>query len=122
MLLEDPVAVKTPCCPDSLTKILLDLFSDKDTAGIFYTSDLMVLIDIISRQLHDLCPGEKVRINSRLNCLICMYTVEPLLLGHGLYNQDTLWSPISTVAFVMSEMMTLLQSWRHFDLSQWCPQ
>ena len=58
--IEDPVSIKAPCCPDSLTKILLDIFADKETAAIFYTSDLMVLIDIITRQLHDLCPGEKV--------------------------------------------------------------
>ena len=48
------------CCPDSLTKILLDLFSDPLTSGVFYTTDLKVLIDIISRQLHDLAPGDKV--------------------------------------------------------------
>ena len=62
---EDPVSIHAPCCPDSLTKILLDLFADKDTATIFYTSDMMVLIDIITRQLHDLCPGEKVRFTER---------------------------------------------------------
>jgi hypothetical protein len=60
---EDPVAIDmmSPRCPDSLTKILLDIFSDKATSGIFYTTDLMVLIDIISRQLHDLSPGDKNR-------------------------------------------------------------
>ncbi|XP_003384974.1 PREDICTED: NCK-interacting protein with SH3 domain-like [Amphimedon queenslandica] len=58
---EDPVSIVKPCCPDSLTKILLDLFSDPLTSGVFYTTDLKVLIDIISRQLHDLAPGDKSR-------------------------------------------------------------
>ena len=62
-LADDPVSITKPCCPDSLTKILLDLFADEVTSKIFYTTDLMVLIDIISRQIHDLCPGEKVLCN-----------------------------------------------------------
>ena len=61
--IDDPVCIKTPCCPDSLTKILLDLFADKETSTIFYTTDLMVLIDIITRQLLDHCPGEKVSLH-----------------------------------------------------------
>ena len=60
--LDDPVAISESCCPDSLLKMLLDLFSDKLTAGIFYTTDFMVLIDIITRQLSDLSPGDKVGI------------------------------------------------------------
>ena len=63
MYIDDPVCIKTPCCPDSLTKILLDLFADKETSTIFYTTDLMVLIDIITRQLLDHCPGEKVSLH-----------------------------------------------------------
>ena len=59
---DDPVCIHTPCCPDSLTKLLLDMFSDKTTSNVFYTTDLMVLIDIICRQLHDLSPGDKVHI------------------------------------------------------------
>lgn len=58
--LDDPVAISESCCPDSLLKMMLDLFSDKLTAGIFYTTDFMVLIDIITRQLSDLSPGDKV--------------------------------------------------------------
>ncbi len=60
-LTEDPVAISTPCCPDSMTKFLLDLFSHTDTSGLFYTTDLMVLIDIVSRQLADFGPEDEVR-------------------------------------------------------------
>jgi hypothetical protein len=38
----------------------LDLFNDRSTAGIFYTTDMRVLIDIVVRQLTDLCPGMAV--------------------------------------------------------------
>ena len=58
---EDPVAITKPCCPDSITKFLLDLFSEKSTAGMFYTTDMRVLIDIVVRQLTDLCPGMEER-------------------------------------------------------------
>ena len=58
---EDPVAISEPCCPNSLTKFLLDVFSDRSTSGMFYTTDMMVLIDIVTRQLSDLGPGEEVR-------------------------------------------------------------
>ena len=54
------MAISKPCCPDSMTKFLLDIFSDKDTAGLFYTTDMMVLIDIVARQLADLGPEEEV--------------------------------------------------------------
>ncbi len=55
------MAITEPCCPDSMTKFLLDLFSDSGTSGLFYTTDMMVLIDIVTRQLTDLCPGMEVR-------------------------------------------------------------
>ena len=58
---EDPVAISEPCCPNSLTKFLLDVFSDRSTSGMFYTTDMMVLIDIVTRQLSDLGPGEETR-------------------------------------------------------------
>lgn len=57
---EDPVALGEPVCPDSLTKFALDVFASKETSGMFYTTDLMVLIDIVLRQISDLCPGDKV--------------------------------------------------------------
>lgn len=60
LLAEDPVAIAEPCCPDSMTKFLLDLFSDQKTSGLFYTTDMRVLIDIVTRQLTDLCPGMEV--------------------------------------------------------------
>ena len=55
------MAISEPCCPNSLTKFLLDVFSDASTSGMFYTTDMMVLIDIVTRQLSDLGPGEEVR-------------------------------------------------------------
>ena len=58
---EDPVILRKPLCPDSLTKFALDVFSSKETSGMFYTTDLMVLIDIVLRQISDLCPGDEVR-------------------------------------------------------------
>ncbi len=54
------MAISTPCCPDSMTKFLLDLFADKETSGLFYTTDLMVVIDIVARQLADLGPDDEV--------------------------------------------------------------
>ena len=57
---EDPVCLKEPLVPDSMTKFCLDLFSSDVTAGMLYTSDLKVLIDIITRQLSDRAPGDQV--------------------------------------------------------------
>lgn len=54
------MAITEPCCPNSLTKFLLDVFADRSTSGLFYTTDMMVLIDIVTRQLSDLGPGEEV--------------------------------------------------------------
>eukprot|EP00731_Ephydatia_muelleri_P002655 Em0001g2655a len=56
---EDPVAGH--CEPNALLKVMLDMFSDKATSSIFYTTDLMVLIDIIHRQLSDMEAGSKTR-------------------------------------------------------------
>lgn len=58
---EDPVALKEPLVPDSMTKLCIDLFSDRSTAGLLYTSDLKVLVDIIARNLSDRGPGDEVR-------------------------------------------------------------
>ena len=57
---EDPVCLKEPLVPDSMTKFCLDLFSSEITAGMLYTSDLKVFIDIITRQLSDRAPGDQV--------------------------------------------------------------
>ena len=42
---------------NSVHKLVLDVFSSEPCIGHFYTNDLMVLIDIIARQLADLGPG-----------------------------------------------------------------
>jgi len=44
--------------PNSIHKLMLDVFSNENCINHFYTNDLMVLIDIIARQLCDLGPGE----------------------------------------------------------------
>jgi hypothetical protein len=46
--------------PNSLLKILCDLFSRKETAAIFFTNDLKVLIDIILREVVNLDPTHEV--------------------------------------------------------------
>ena len=55
------MAIAEPCCPDSMTKFLLDVFHDTSTSSMFYTTDMMVLIDIVTRQLTDLSQGDEVR-------------------------------------------------------------
>ena len=59
---EDPTSMfQYPrACPDSVLKFLADIFSSQDTAGFFYTSDMMILIEIVLRQLADLSPGAGV--------------------------------------------------------------
>ncbi|XP_069499433.1 NCK-interacting protein with SH3 domain isoform X2 [Ambystoma mexicanum] len=60
---DDPVCIfkHQPQPPHSVLKFLQDLFSSKDTANIFYHTDMMVMIDIIVRQISDLSPGDKLR-------------------------------------------------------------
>ncbi|KAM4721358.1 NCK-interacting protein with SH3 domain [Rhinophrynus dorsalis] len=60
---DDPVCIfkHQPQPPHSVLKILQDVFSSKDTAHLFYHSDMMVMIDIIVRQIADLSPGDKLR-------------------------------------------------------------
>lgn len=43
-----------------MLKFLQDIFASKDTANIFYHTDMMVMIDITVRQIADLSPGDKV--------------------------------------------------------------
>ena len=62
------MVIKEPNVPNSLTKMLLDLFSDSTTASLFYTNDLLVVIDIITRQLTDLNTDDKV---SQLIACVC---------------------------------------------------
>lgn len=59
---DDPVAIfdyHKPS-PNSVLKMLQDIFSRIETANIFFTNDLMVLIDIVLRQLTDRSHGDKV--------------------------------------------------------------
>ncbi|XP_019618465.1 PREDICTED: NCK-interacting protein with SH3 domain-like [Branchiostoma belcheri] len=60
---DDPVHMfdHEPRPPNSLLKFLADVFSSEVTSGIFYTTDMMVLIDIIVRQVSDLPPGDEIR-------------------------------------------------------------
>lgn len=60
---EDPIAMfQYPrVCPDSVLKFLTDIFSSQDTSEFFYSSDMMVLIEIVLRQLVDLSPGAGMR-------------------------------------------------------------
>ncbi|KAM9443661.1 NCK-interacting protein with SH3 domain [Clarias gariepinus] len=60
---EDPVCVfkHAPPAPHSVLKFLQDIFSSQETANIFYHTDMMVMIDIAVRQISDLSPGDKLR-------------------------------------------------------------
>ncbi|XP_041080845.1 NCK-interacting protein with SH3 domain-like isoform X2 [Polyodon spathula] len=60
---DDPVSVfkHQPQPAHSVLKFLQDIFSSADTAGIFYRTDMMVMIDIVVRQISDLSPGDKLR-------------------------------------------------------------
>ncbi|NWZ79384.1 NCK-interacting protein with SH3 domain isoform X1 [Poecile atricapillus] len=60
---DDPVSIfkHQPQPPHSVLKFLQDIFASKDTASIFYHTDMMVLIDILVRQIADLSPGDKLR-------------------------------------------------------------
>ncbi|XP_051977793.1 NCK-interacting protein with SH3 domain-like [Xyrauchen texanus] len=60
---EDPVCVfsHAPAAPHAVLKFLQDVFVSRDTADIFYHSDLMVMIDIAVRQISDLSPGDRMR-------------------------------------------------------------
>ncbi|EMP35633.1 NCK-interacting protein with SH3 domain [Chelonia mydas] len=60
---DDPVCIfkHQPQPPHSVLKFLQDIFASKDTANIFYHTDMMVMIDITVRQIADLSPGDKLR-------------------------------------------------------------
>lgn len=59
---EDPVRIfdHEPPPPHAVLKLFIDLFGSERTAGLFYTNDVKVLIDIVLRQLFDIPPGDKV--------------------------------------------------------------
>ncbi|XP_049439180.1 NCK-interacting protein with SH3 domain-like isoform X2 [Epinephelus fuscoguttatus] len=60
---DDPVCMfkHTPPAPHSVLKFLQDVFANRETADIFYRTDMMVMIDIAVRQISDLSPGDKLR-------------------------------------------------------------
>ncbi|XP_061423137.1 NCK-interacting protein with SH3 domain isoform X3 [Lethenteron reissneri] len=60
---EDPVDMfeHAPRPPHSVLKFLQDMFCERETAAIFYHTDMLVMIDIIVRQLSDLSAGDKMR-------------------------------------------------------------
>lgn len=60
---DDPVCMfkHTPPAPHSVLKFLQDVFANQETANIFYRTDMMVMIDIAVRQISDLSPGDKLR-------------------------------------------------------------
>ncbi|KAJ8404065.1 hypothetical protein AAFF_G00344150 [Aldrovandia affinis] len=60
---DDPVCMfkHAPPAPHAVLKFLQDVFASKDTANIFYHTDMMVMIDIAVRQISDLSPGDKLR-------------------------------------------------------------
>ncbi|GAA6215864.1 NCK-interacting protein with SH3 domain isoform X2 [Lates japonicus] len=60
---DDPVCMfkHSPPAPHSVLKFLQDVFASRETADIFYRSDMMVMIDIAVRQISDLSPGDKLR-------------------------------------------------------------
>ncbi|XP_017870755.1 PREDICTED: NCK-interacting protein with SH3 domain [Drosophila arizonae] len=46
---------------NTVLRMFIDIFSHTDTAGMFYTNDIKVLIDIVVRQLSDLDAGSATR-------------------------------------------------------------
>ncbi|XP_074139310.1 NCK-interacting protein with SH3 domain [Sminthopsis crassicaudata] len=60
---DDPVRVfkHQPQPSHSVLKFLQDVFASRETASIFYHTDMMALIDIIVRHISDLSPGDKLR-------------------------------------------------------------
>ncbi|KAH8275721.1 hypothetical protein KR044_005936 [Drosophila immigrans] len=46
---------------NTVLRMFIDIFSHPDTAGMFYTNDIKVLIDIVVRQLSDLDAGNVLR-------------------------------------------------------------
>ncbi|XP_061641098.1 NCK-interacting protein with SH3 domain-like [Phyllopteryx taeniolatus] len=60
---DDPVCMfkHMPPAPHAVLKFLQDVFASRETADIFYRTDMMVMIDIAVRQISDLSPGDKLR-------------------------------------------------------------
>ncbi|KAH8292702.1 hypothetical protein KR018_003227 [Drosophila ironensis] len=60
---------------NTVLRMFIDIFSHPDTAGMFYTNDIKVLIDIVVRQLSDLDAGSTV-------CQILNITSEYNAMAH----------------------------------------
>uniref|UniRef100_A0A5F8GLY9 NCK interacting protein with SH3 domain n=1 Tax=Monodelphis domestica TaxID=13616 RepID=A0A5F8GLY9_MONDO len=60
---DDPVRIfkHQPQPSHSVLKFLQDVFASRETASIFYHTDMMALIDITVRHISDLSPGDKLR-------------------------------------------------------------
>ena len=58
--------------PNSVQKVILDMFRHKHARNLFYTNDLYVLIDIIIRNLADLCPDDKKRFRYLQMCQLVL--------------------------------------------------
>lgn len=58
---------------NSVLKMFIDLFSLPETAGLFYSNDNKVLIDILVRQLSDLSAGDPVRLSLYLVSLCFLF-------------------------------------------------
>ncbi|XP_027693001.1 NCK-interacting protein with SH3 domain isoform X3 [Vombatus ursinus] len=58
---DDPVRIfkHQPQPSHSVLKFLQDVFASRETASIFYHTDMMALIDITVRHISDLSPGDK---------------------------------------------------------------
>lgn len=70
LFVEDPIRIfdHTPAPPHSLLKLFIDLFNSEETANLFYTNDIKVLIDIVVRNISDLSPEDLVSTRSPSNC------------------------------------------------------
>ena len=67
-------------CPDSVLKFLIDIFSARTTSEFFYTTDMMVLLEIIVRQISDLSPGDRVWLTVYKIMLFCCFEKHTALL------------------------------------------
>lgn len=59
---------------NTVLRMFIDIFSHPDTAGMFYTNDIKVLIDIVVRQLSDLDAGSSVSASSCISASIITST------------------------------------------------
>jgi len=51
----------TPSCPSSVIKLLKDMLSTPDTARLFFTNDVKVLLEVLQRNIVDRGEGDKER-------------------------------------------------------------